>query len=59
MTCPTQYDSNGDIEEFVHPDRLAVLRAKSSNAHVVSIVFSSEDVPCNVPAGHPECQQGS
>lgn len=45
MTCLTQYDSNGDVEEFVHPDRLEILRAKSSDAHVVSIILSSEDAP--------------
>ena len=58
MTYPTQYDSNGVVQEFLHPDRLEVLRAKSSNAHVVSIVFLSDDGPCNVPVGYPECQQG-
>lgn len=58
MTYPTQYDSNGVVQEFLHPDRLAVLRAKSSNAHVVRIAFLSDDAPCNVPVGYPECQQG-
>ena len=58
MTCVALYDSSGVVKESLHPNRLAVLRAKSRNAHVVSTVFVSGYVPCNVPAGLPERQQG-
>jgi len=36
------YDSNGDVEEFDHPDRLRVLRANSSNAHVITLSASRD-----------------
>jgi hypothetical protein len=45
MSYSAQYDSNGVVKEFRHPNRLGVLRVKSSYADVVSVVLSSESVP--------------
>lgn len=39
MTKFAQYDSNGVVKMIRHPDRLMVLRMKSSYADVVSTIF--------------------
>jgi hypothetical protein len=40
LTFAAQYDSNGVVKPFRHPERLRVLRQKASYADVVSTVFS-------------------
>ena len=39
MIIFAQYSSNGVVKAFRHPDRLRVLRMKSSYADVVSMIF--------------------
>ena len=40
LTFAPQYDSNGVVKPFRHPEWLRVLNEKASNADVVSVVFS-------------------
>jgi hypothetical protein len=50
MTQSVQYDSNGVVESFRHPNRL--------HPDVVSPVLPlRESVPFNVPVGHSEYNQ--
>ena len=40
----TQYDLNGVIKEFRHPNILRILRMRFSSGYVVSVVFLCESV---------------
>ena len=42
MTYSVQYDARGVVKEFKHPDRLKILRLKSSYADVVRPVFLND-----------------
>jgi hypothetical protein len=54
MTYSTQYNTHGVVKEFAHPNRLRVLRLKSSYADVVSPVLI-ECVPYNDFVGISWC----
>jgi hypothetical protein len=59
MICPAQYDKHGVVKEFRHPDRLRILRLKSSYADVVRPVFLNEYVSCSDSVGVTWCLQRS
>jgi hypothetical protein len=46
-----QYDSNGAVKPFGYMDGPWVLHEKASYANVVSMIFSDQALPCNIPIG--------
>ena len=48
MTYYGQYNAQGVVKEFRHPNRLKILRQKSSYAHVVSTFSVNEITPVTI-----------